>query len=439
LNLTLAKVELNTTAMRTIFYCILFCSVLLLSCTRHTGPDWQIPPPPFLQLATLTTSSIADVTNNSATCGGDITNEGGTPVTSRGICWSSSPNPTVALSTKTSNGSGTGAFTSSLTGLTTGVTYYVRAYATNTLGTAYGNEVGFVATTQPTLATLTTTNAVGITTSSASCGGEITSEGNVAVTGRGICWGMNANPTKADNVINIGNGPGIFTASVTGLTAATTYHVRAWATNSVGTAYGNDISFTTYNITPPPPSTVTICSQVWMTKNLDVTAYRNGDPIPQVTDPTQWQNLTTGVWTYVNGDVSTDGHYGKIYNWYAVNDPRGLAPLGYHIPSFAEYTTLANCLGTEYIAGGKLKTSGTTDWMSPNTGATNSSGFSALPGGRRSNAGTFSGFGTQGLLWTATSQSATHAWTYYLVYSSAGSSFVSTDNKEGATVRCVKD
>jgi len=425
--------------MRTIYYCILFCSGILLSCTRHSGPDWQIPPPPFLQPATIATSSIANVTNTSATCGGDITNEGGTPVTARGICWSTNHSPTITLSTKTNNGAGTGPFASNLTGLTTGLTYYVRAYATNTLGTAYGNEVGFVATDQPTLATLTTLSAVGITTSSASCGGEITSEGNVAVTSRGICWGMNVNPTRTDNNIYIGTGPGTFTASITGLAASTSYHVRAWATNSVGTAYGNDISFTTAAIVPPPPPTVTICSQVWMTKNLDVTTYRNGDPIPQVTDPVQWQNLTTGAWAYVNNDPATNGNYGKIYNWYAVNDPRGLAPTGWHIPSQTEYTTLNNCLGGDYTAGGKLKTPGTSDWMAPNTGATNSSGFSGLPGGRRLVSGAYSMFGTWGFLWTSTSQSATQASSFYLAYSSSGSSFINYDNKEGGTVRCVKD
>jgi uncharacterized protein (TIGR02145 family) len=425
--------------MRTTAYYILFLSGILLSCTKHTGPEWILPTPPFFQMATITTGSITSVTNSSAMCGGEITNEGGSSVTARGICWSTNHNPTVALPTKTSNGSGIGTFSSSLTGLTTGATYYIRAYATNALGTAYGNEAGFVATTQPTLAVLTTLNAVGITLSSASCGGEITSEGNVAVTARGICWAVNANPSITDNVVNIGNGPGMFTTSITSLAPTTTYHVRAWATNSVGTAYGNDISFTTYSNVPAPPAAVTICSQVWMTKNLDVTAYRNGDPIPQVTDAGQWQNLTSGAWAYVNGDPATNGNYGKVYNWYAVNDPRGLAPAGWHIPSQTEYSSLVNCLGTEYIAGGKLKTSGTSDWMAPNTGASNSSGFTALPGGRRSGAGAYNSFGTQGLFWTVTAQSATNAWGVSLLYSSAGTSFTSVQNKEGAMVRCVKD
>lgn len=425
--------------MRKICHCISFLSLILLSCTRQSGPGYQMPPPPFLQLPIVITSPVANVTNTSATSGGEVTNDGGLVVTARGICWSSAHEPTIALSSKTVNGAGTGVFRSDLTNLVQGVTYYVRAYATNSLGTSYGDEVGFVATTQPTLATLSTLNAVGITSSSASCGGNITSEGNTPVTSRGICWSMFADPTILDSKMYIGNGPGTFSASITGLTASTTYHVRAWATNSVGTSYGNDISFTTYNNVPPPPSTVTICSQVWMTRNLDVSTYRNGDQIPYVSDPVQWKNLTTGAWTYVNGDPSTGNSYGKLYNWYAVNDSRGLAPAGWHIPTQAELTTLANCLGGQYIAGGALKTTGTSDWMIPNTGATNSSGFSALPGGKRSNQGLYNNFGYQGIFWTSTEQSVANAWAFLLYYSSAGSGFSNSEKIEGATVRCIKD
>jgi len=418
---------------------MLFFPGFLLSCTRHTGPDYRIPPPPFINLPVVSTAPISNVTNTTALSGGDVTNDGGTPITAKGICWSTTPNAGIALSAKTIDGTGTGPFSSNLSGLTTGATYYVRAYATNSIGTAYGNEAGFVATTQPTLAVLTTLNAVGITSSSASCGGEITSEGNVPVTVRGICWSTAANPTMADHTIPIGSGPGIFTTSITGLAQSTTYHVRAYAINSVGRAYGNDISFTTSTNVPPPPSTVTICSQVWMTKSLDLTTYRNGDPIPEVTDPVQWKNLTTGAWTYVNGDPATNATYGKIYNWYAVNDPRGLAPAGWHVPSKTEFTMLATCLGGEYIAGGPLKTTGTTDWMAPNTGATNSSGFSALPGGKRSNLGIYNGFGTNGALWTSTEQSAGNSWAFSLSYSAISSSFTNPEKMEGLPVRCVRD
>jgi uncharacterized protein (TIGR02145 family) len=127
--------------------------------------------------------------------------------------------------------------------------------------------------------------------------------------------------------------------------------------------------------------TVVIGTQQWTDKNLDVLTYRNGDLIPQVKDSTAWAALTTGAWCYFNNDPSGYGAiYGKIYNWYAVNDPRGLAPLGWHIATSDEFETLRNALGGSAVAGGKLKTAGTGRWISPNTGATNESGFSALPG-----------------------------------------------------------
>ena len=176
----------------------------------------------------------------------------------------------------------------------------------------------------------------------------------------------------------------------------------------------NDGKITTYELdkidsltfTPcntPQDTTVSICDQVWMKKNLDVDHYRNGDPIPQVTDPTQWANLTTGAWCYYNNDPANRTTYGKIYNWYAVNDSRGLAPVGWHIPTDAEWTELENCLGGESVAGGKMKETGTTHWLSPNTGATNESGFTALPGGSRSYMnGLYYEIGQSGAWWSST-------------------------------------
>src|ERR1035437_4904310 len=137
---------------------------------------------------------------------------------------------------------------------------------------------------------------------------------------------------------------------------------------------------------PTPPvsiPSVTICTQSWMLKNLDVSTYRNGDLIPEVTDGSAWSALTAGAWCWYNNDSATNAStYGKLYNWYAVNDPRGLAPTGWHVPSDAEWTTLSTCLGGNAVAGGAMKETGTTHWTSPNTGATNSSGFTGLPGGR---------------------------------------------------------
>jgi uncharacterized protein (TIGR02145 family) len=147
---------------------------------------------------------------------------------------------------------------------------------------------------------------------------------------------------------------------------------------------------------------ITIGTQTWQCENLNVATYRNGDVIPQVTDPTEWANLTTGAWCYYDNDPSTEAIYGKLYNWYAVNDPRGIAPTGYHVPSDTEWTTLTDYLGGESVAGGAMKKSGITPWLTPNTDATNSSGFTALPGGFRSSAGGYDSIGAAGFWWSST-------------------------------------
>ena len=185
---------------------------------------------------------------------------------------------------------------------------------------------------------------------------------------------------------------------------------------------------------------VTICSQKWMDKNLDVTTYRNGDTIAYVTNSTAWAALTTGAWCYYNNDPSTNATYGKLYNWYAVNDSRGLAPAGWHVPSDAEWTTIETCLGGSSVAGGAMKVTGTTTWTSPNTGATNSSGFAGLPGGYRYYYdGSFNDVGYYGYWWSSTEYNTTNAWYRYLYYNN-GSIFRNlTDKRNGFSVRCLRD
>ena len=159
----------------------------------------------------------------------------------------------------------------------------------------------------------------------------------------------------------------------------------------------------------------TICDQDWMVKNLDVSTYRNGDQIPEVTDPSAWAGLTTGAWCYYNNDPANGTVYGKLYNWYAVNDSRGLAPAGWHVPTDAEWTTLSDCLGGEAVAGGAMKETGTTHWLL-NTDATNSSGFTGLPGGLRFSDGAFIDVSFDGFLWSSSEFSTDGAWARYLFY-----------------------
>jgi uncharacterized protein (TIGR02145 family) len=184
---------------------------------------------------------------------------------------------------------------------------------------------------------------------------------------------------------------------------------------------------------------VSIGTQIFTNSNLDVTTYRDGTEIPEVTDPTAWAALTTGAWCYYANNTANGVIYGKLYNWYAVNDVRGLAPLGYHVPSDAEWTTLTTYLGGESVAGGKMKSTGTSLWTSPNTDATNSSGFSGLPGGFRFNNGPFYFIGNYGYWWSSSESDTPSAWYRTLNYNNGGAyrgNFYKTD---GVSVRLIKD
>lgn len=192
---------------------------------------------------TVTTNDVTNITQTTAYCGGSITDDGGATVTAKGLCWSTSQNPTINNS-HTTNGTGTSSFTTNITGLTANNTYYVRAYATNSAGTGYGEQRTFT-TSNVTLPTVTTNNVTSITQTTAVCGGNVTNAGGGTITRRGIVWSTHTNPTLSDQGVNSGTGTGSFTASMTGLTAGTTYYVRAFAVNSAGTAYGAQKSFTT--------------------------------------------------------------------------------------------------------------------------------------------------------------------------------------------------
>jgi uncharacterized protein (TIGR02145 family) len=202
------------------------------------------------------------------------------------------------------------------------------------------------------------------------------------------------------------------------------------------------------------PNVTTIGTQVWTTKNLEVTTYSDGTVIPQVTDPTAWANLTTGAWCYYNNDSATGTTYGKLYNWYAVvgiwneasktdvTQRKKLAPTGYHIPSDAEWTTLTTYLGGEGVAGGKMKSTGTSLWNTPNTGATNSSGFTGLPGGYRDSNGPFNAIGYNGYWWSSSEANTpytTFAWTRYLYYGNGFAFRASFTKNFGFSVRCLRD
>jgi uncharacterized protein (TIGR02145 family) len=254
--------------------------------------------------------------------------------------------------------------------------------------------------------TLTTTKVSKIATTILTCGGNITSDGGAYITDRGICLATTPNPTKDNKITMDGSDTGDFNSDPTNLVPSTLYYIRAYATNSAGTAYGNQISCTTVadtvvDIDGNVYHTVTIGTQVWMVENLKTTRFNDGINIPNVTDDNMWAGLTTPGLCWYNNDAQNNITYGALYNWYAVNTGK-IAPKGWHIPSDYEWRTLTNYLGGKNIAGGKLKAFGVTLWLSPNTDATNESGYTALPGGTREVDRPYFGIQQNGYWWSST-------------------------------------
>jgi uncharacterized protein (TIGR02145 family) len=310
------------------------------------------------------------------------------------------------------------------------------------------------------LGTLTTLPIGNIAATSAQTGGIISNNGGTNITQRGVCWSTSPNPTTANAKTNNGTGTGTFTSNLTGLIANTTYYVRAYAINSAGTAYGNALSFTTAagggGIVTNPGSGVTFDGftytsiiygngQEWMIENLRTTVYANGDPIPNIVDNSTWQQFATpGAWCYLSNFSQYDNPYGKLYNWKAVTDPRNVCPTGWHTPSDTEWTVLVNYLvpNSPYpanTAGGLMKNTGTQYWFSPNVGATNESGFNALPAGTREYDGTSGGVGIECVWWSSTYNSTSTSWGRRLYFFDDNIERDDYDTRRGLSVRCLKD
>ena len=236
----------------------------------------------------------------------------------------------------------------------------------------------------------------------------------------------------------------------------TTYYARSYATNSIGTAYGNEVTFaawlnqagaTVLDIEGNSYSTVKIGDQVWMAENLKTSKYRNGEPISNVADNTQWTNIPIGDYSqgaycnYSNNAANADT-YGRLYNWYAVTNSRNICPQGWHVPSDAEWKKLEAYLGGWLVAGGKMKEIGATHWSNSNIGATNESGFTALPGGYRFSDATFNDISSKGYWWSSTeltTNPTTHALSRVLNSDNAKFSSFGYPKNSAFSVRCIKD
>jgi len=298
---------------------------------------------------------------------------------------------------------------------------------------------------KPGTPTVTTAPVIQINASSGLSGGEITSVCGSPVKARGVCWSTRPSPTVNDSHTSDSSGTGSFTSTIGGLQLGTSYYIRAYATNSAGTAYGQELLFdnsweqdgTFIDMRDNKEyKWVSIGDQVWMAGNLAF--------LPSVSPPTEGSSSDPYyyVYDYWGGDVSEAKNYykfaayGVLYNWPAAMVS---CPDGWHLPTDAEWTELTAYLEGESIAGGKLKETGIVHWHSPNTGATNESGFTALPGGTRDLTNEFYAMGSAGFWWSATAYSTDEAWDRAMYY---GNSSVVRDNfskQLGSSVRCVRD
>lgn len=285
---------------------------------------------------TVTTSNVTDITETTALGGGSVTSDGGTTVTERGICWSTSHNPTID-DQHGSNGTGTGSFTVEMANLNPNTTYYVRAYAINSVGTSYGEEISFSTTSYLFAPTVTTQPVVDIAQTTATGGGNVIDDGGATVIERGVCWSTSHNPTTANSHASSGTGTGEYTVSITGLTASTTYYVRAYAVNSQGTSYGEEVSFNTlqsYNL--PSVTTADVTSVTY------TTALGGGT----VTDDGGASNTERGIcWSTFHNPTVDDNHLSSGFGLgsYIVNMTDLSANTTYYVRAYA-----VNSAGTSY-------------------------------------------------------------------------------------------
>jgi uncharacterized protein (TIGR02145 family) len=415
----------------------------------------------------LFTSEITEITLSSALGGGNIIDDGGADIKSRGVVWSISPNPDLN-DNYTEDGTGTGSFESVLTNLTIATVYYVRAYATNDAGTSFGDEKSF--TTRDGIIILNTTPPDNITYNSARSGGSITTDGGSPIHTRGLVWSTYEYPTLTENdgiTIN-GSGIGNFSGTLTDLLSETTYYVRAYAINNVEAAYGNQHSFNTDFLCGSSTvidfdgniyNTTQISNRCWMVQNLRTIHYRNGVPIENITGNDEWQEATTGAYAWYENDEYWKSRYGALYNWYAVNNGNGLCPVGWHVPFEDEWSKMTNDLlvvyGVPWESRGKVlkscrqlgspifgcNTGSHPRWdINANHFGTDDFGFSGLPAGYRFGSGQSNHLGRYTEWWSATLNDAgDRAWIRSLHNHNGFVGRTTKVKNWGLSVRCIKD
>ena len=421
------------------------------------------------QIPTVMVLGPTDILYTSFTCGGNVTDAGSYPVTARGVCYATTPGPTIN-DNYVSLGSDTGTFSTTISGLSPNTTYYVRAYAINQLGMAYSDQIA-VTTLANTIPNVTTISVSGL----GKCIGDIVSTGGMDITDKGFCYSIYPNPTILESTVSVGDGDGQFMAMIPDMVDGTTYFVCAYATNILGTSYGTVLSFTYHcgtlmDIDGNAYNAVHLGNQCWMKENLRTTRYADGTDIVMGNGI---NTSTTIAYYYVPNDTSASGY---LYNWKAVmrdstssqtnpSGVQGICPIGWHVPSSAEWSELEDYVAglyscennTTFIAKALADSTGwessTTDCAVGNVpNNNNSTGFSVLSSPVTSNGSSFmnqyrhpggggwysAGGGSSAVFWSATGSSDS-AGVRYFYYQYPTVVSCPKSKSHGCSVRCLRD
>ena len=409
------------------------------------------------QLASVITNTVQIVTDTSAHLSGKITNDGGGTILSNGFCISTKINPTIndiKLEIKNQIID----FTGVIVGLTNNTTYYVRSYVINSAGVNYGNNQTFKTNiSTKKLPTVSKSEVTVISKNIANFIGIVSDEGSATLLKVGFCYSTNPNPslfngTSVETYYNGKNNN--FTKQINSFVSGSKYYVRPYATNANGTSYGPEVIFyaknptsgygpNLYDIDGNQYKTIFISNQYWMAENLRVSRFSDGTSIPDLTnDDSNWIT-SSPAWAYCNRDNNTNSTYGKLYNLYTITIKNyEICPTGWHVPTKNDWSKLSSYLGGDALAGGKMKEKGTSHWISPNTDATNSSFFNALPAGYKHAKGMSMDFNIAAYFWSSASSAVESLEYKSLTYSS---SYIFNYNNlpsystVGLSIRCLED
>lgn len=377
--------------------------------------------------------------------------DGGSPASIMGICWNTSKNPTTANNKSVEKGL-IGSFTSTLAPLLPNTLYYIRAYATNREGTGYGYETTY--TTGQSAIYISDPEIYSLTQNTAVIEINITSDPGTQITARGSCWSTMPYPTIYSLKTIDGTGFGKFESTLSGLNPQTRYFIRPYAETGDSIIYGGEYSFKTYygaltDIDNNQYFSILLGNQEWMAANLKVKKYNNGETIGTtnpVTLDIQSENTPEYQWAYNGEDgyesmpsITNASVYGRLYTWYAITDSRKICPAGWHIPNDIEWSVLIDYLGGDTVAGAKMKEGLNLQWVNPEVGVIDETGFDALLAGYRDPAGSFLDLQRTATWWSAISFSSTEAFQSTCSFLNNMVIKKNSPKSSGSSIRCLKD